>query len=288
MVTPPSFHAPSVVVLSSRDMFGHIVQFQHGIPQDVVPLAIITSSTTATFLGWIAMHGEVRLARLLSCIPHLRPVVVLFAVAATNLTLLDTLNLDIDDDDNLVDVAAITGNLPGIVALFKMGYYAGTNRALMSAATSGHLDIVVYLCVHRKLPCTKAVVNASARMGHLPIVQWCHEYGAQSWTSDGFVGAAGGGHVDVVAYMHHAKPRCGSTSLAIDAAASNGHLHVVQFIHSQRPTHGCSINALHGAIAHGHNHVVAYLELHRGDLIQAVCCACGIYTALNHPCKAIA
>ncbi|RLN87695.1 hypothetical protein DYB28_000659, partial [Aphanomyces astaci] len=216
--------------------------------------------------------------------------------------LLDTLGLDLDDFDNLVQVAAERGHLQAIVRLHEMAYESGTNDALVAAATNGHLNVVEYLADSHRTNAQQvahAVVAAAARgnmaivqfltkngsssssaraaftmasaNGHLPIVRWLYEHGTQDWSADAFTLAAAGGHVEVLTYLTQEKPRRGATMPAMDAAAMNGHLNVVQFLHQCRPADGCSAKALEGARLNGHTDVVAYLKLHGDHLIHETC-----------------
>ncbi|ETV72210.1 hypothetical protein H257_12685 [Aphanomyces astaci] len=308
------------IALLSSDLLRCIGAYQRGYLQDMAPFATTAAATTTRrlFEEWFATYGHARLPLFLSCLPHMSDTVVLHAVATDCMHLLDTLGLDLDDFDNLVQVAAERGHLQAIVRLHEMAYESGTNDALVAAATNGHLNVVEYLADSHRTNAHQvahAVVAAAARgnmaivqflakngssssnaraaftmasaNGHLPIVRWLYEHGTQDWSADAFTLAAAGGHVEVLTYLTQVKPRRGATMPAMDAAAMNGHLNVVQFLHQCRPADGCSAKALEGARLNGHTDVVAYLKLHGDHLIHETCNACGFHKPRDHKCRAI-
>ncbi|ETV97229.1 hypothetical protein H310_09610 [Aphanomyces invadans] len=303
-------------VLVSTDLMQCIGAFQRGVLQDMLPLVSPAPDTRHRYRRWYAAHGAARLPLLLKYMPHLAPLVILHAVAANHMHVLDALHLTIDDHDDLVAVAAATGHVAAIVQLHAMEYMSGTNAAMVVAATHGHVNVVEYLVstrrsskqqtsraivaaaqhghlnvvqflhVHLKsADASKAAVRMAAAHGHLHVVAWLHESGAHDWSSDAFTLAAAGGHLNVLAYMHRVKPRRGASKQAMDSAATSGHLHIVKFLHCYRPEDGCTDKALEGAASNGHKDVVEYLTMHRDQLIHAMCSACGFHKPRNHKCK---
>ncbi|KAF0752710.1 hypothetical protein AaE_005939 [Aphanomyces astaci] len=270
-------------LLCCRGLFTLVAEFQHGVLEDMVPLTSLASTTTSCILDlWIAEHGDARVPLLLVYLPHLTSRVILHAIATNKPDLLKTLELDAFDHDDLVEVAAVSGNLPAIVALHAMSYYSATHRAMLAASIHGHLNVLVYMHVERMQTCTRAIVNAAASRGHVHIVQWCHEHGGQTWAAEAFAVAAAAGHLAVLSYMHRVKPRCGSATVAMRAAAIHGHLHIVQFLHVNRP--GCGIS-WSDAMDQIQANTLGYLTLH--NLVYDMCCACGFHKPRNHECRAI-
>ncbi|CAI5744007.1 unnamed protein product [Peronospora destructor] len=78
------------------------------------------------------------------------------------------------------------------------------------------------------------------------------DWSLQTAASEG--GAAAGGHIDVVQWLHKNRTE-GCTTEAIDTAAAGGHLATFQWLWSNR-TEGCTTAAIDFAIFNGHFAVV--------------------------------
>lgn len=163
-------------------------------------------------------------------------------------------------------------------------------RALITAASCGHFDLLQLLCQHWSgwFPCETLAaaasgghlniakwlhskgtevaldaVDAAAANGHLDIVKWLTDHVGLQCTTNTMDKAAGMNHLHVVRWLHKHRPE-GCSILAMDAAATNGHLNMVRWLHSNR-VEGCTTKAMDGAAAHGHLGVVQWLHYHRHE-----------------------
>lgn len=161
-----------------------------------------------------------------------------------------------------IETQARAGNLKVIRFLRQRGYTLPPS-AMDVAATSGHLDILLFLQEHSANAFSANTFDAVVKNGHLDVVQFLHEQRVEGCTSGAMDGAAANGFLEVAQFLHENRTE-GCTAAAMDSAASNGHLEVVRFLHHHR-SEGCTHKAMDGAAAHGHQEIVKFLHEFRSE-----------------------
>lgn len=71
-------------------------------------------------------------------------------------------------------------------------------------------------------------------------------------------GAAEGGHLEIVKWLHSNRSE-GCTKKAMDGAAREGLLDIMKWLHANR-SEGCNPKAVYGALKHGHLEVLDWLH----------------------------
>ncbi|KAJ0396519.1 hypothetical protein P43SY_003730 [Pythium insidiosum] len=137
------------------------------------------------------------------------------------------------------------------------------NPALVAAARHGHLPVVQWLVLCRRMACSPFALSPAAANGHLHVLQWVHAHDCGNWTLDVMDQAAERGQLAVVQWLHANRSE-GCSSIAMDHAAAYGHLDVVMWLHAHR-AEGCTTRAMDFAAAGGHLHVVQWLHAHRRE-----------------------
>lgn len=196
------------------------------------------------------------------------------------------------------DGAAACGRLDMLDWMLHVGGFQWSPRAIMYAASAGHLDVLRWLAEHsprtrsvsyvmdqaagnghldvikflheQPFPmeigmatCTTAAMDGAARNGHIEVVEWLSKNRSEGCTAAAMTGAASNGHLDTVKWLHRNRSE-GCTTDAMDGAASAGCLDVVQWLHVHR-SEGCTTAAMDGAASRGHLKVVQWLHAHRTE-----------------------
>lgn len=161
-----------------------------------------------------------------------------------------------------LDAAAGKGHLHVLKALASLlgtkGIGFCSHRAMDSAASNGHLEIVQWLHTNRSEGCTAAAMDGAAKNGHFDVVKWLHAMRSEGCTVAAMNRAAANGHLQIVRWLHNNR-REGCTTAAMDNAASNGHLQVIEWLDDHR-SEGCTSVAIDSAAANGHLDVVQWLH----------------------------
>jgi hypothetical protein len=126
-----------------------------------------------------------------------------------------------------------------------------SNRVLDEAAASGALAIAQWLEEQRRprsLSCSDQGAMSAAKHGDLPMLKWLEERCVGGIPGAAMDLAAGGGHLEVVEWLHARNYTC--TKSAMTGAASNDYLNVVKWLHENR-TEGCTPQAMDGAAERG-------------------------------------
>ncbi|AGO83005.1 Ankyrin repeat domain containing protein [Pandoravirus dulcis] len=143
------------------------------------------------------------------------------------------------------------GNTTAVAALAAAGHYFNRHH-LGEAAAHGHVNLVDLL-LSDAVPhtrCSHHVMNRAAEAGQLDVVIYLHRAVVGKSllrVAGGFTYpaamdyAAGGGHLDVVRWLHENSP-LGCTTEAMDMAAAGGHVEVLRWLHEHR-TDGCTADA---------------------------------------------
>lgn len=103
----------------------------------------------------------------------------------------------------------------------------------------------------------------AATGGHLDVVKYLHEHRCHGCTTDAMDLAAKNGHLDVVQFLDNYRDE-GCTTNAMDDAASAGHLDIVRYLHENR-TEGCTTKAIDAAARNGHLAVIKFLHENRSE-----------------------
>lgn len=156
-----------------------------------------------------------------------------------------------------VEAAASSGHIEMAVWLLRNCGGICTTSAMDIAAMHGHLDMVKWLHDHGTAGCTTSAMNQAATRGRLDIVRWLHDNRTEGCTAYAMNNAASRGHLHVVRWLHEHRTE-GCTTIAMDEAASFGHFDVVLFLHQHREE-GCSRRAFQGALVRGHLEIVRWL-----------------------------
>ncbi|KAF0694540.1 Aste57867_14580 [Aphanomyces stellatus] len=175
-----------------------------------------------------------------------------------------------------MDEAARHGHLDILQWLQNNRFEGATDASIRYAAEGGHVDVLRWLFVHQPPTSTSSrmPMEGAAQCGSLEAIQLLHDRGwpASKWVMGK---AAGGGHLEVVQWLHGHRTE-GCTTSAMDDAAGEGHLEVVQWLHHNR-TEGCTRRAMDRALEYGHVEVVRWLIDNR----QEGCSELGIKYAVQ-------
>jgi hypothetical protein len=167
-------------------------------------------------------------------------------------------------------LAAEQGHVEILDFLFKKGYVAQCEVALVGAVRNDHLEAVKWLvhnCSFSASNPTACAVQEAAKGGRLKVLQHLHGMAHTAASPDYFIGrwshrvmdlAAGQSHLDVVSWLSKARSE-GCSTQAMDGAAANGHLAMIKWLHCHR-SEGCTRAAMDGAAAHGFLDVVQWLD----------------------------
>eukprot|EP00752_Nemacystus_decipiens_P002830 g2638.t1 len=100
-------------------------------------------------------------------------------------------------------------------------------------------------------------------------LEFCQRTEGLNFTTRAMDGAAAGGHLAMVKWLH--EKGFGCTTAAMDSAAQDGHLEVVQWLHESR-SEGCSDAALAMAAGRGHMSTVEWFYGNSvpGDISKAI------------------
>lgn len=152
-----------------------------------------------------------------------------------------------------------------------------------AAASNGHLDVLKYLhelsttlevntrkrkrgdelVTEDKPICTAEAMAGAASGGHLATVQWLHDTRKLNCSSTAMEAAAGDGHLEVLQWLHqHSSEKCSTRTM--DHAAAFGHLEVVKWLH-QNTDAGCTTYAMDAAANAGYLDVVKWLHENRSE-----------------------
>ncbi len=135
-----------------------------------------------------------------------------------------------------------------------------SKRALITACYAGDLDIVKFLFgknISRYDKKDGELIDSAASKGHLDIVIFLHENTDEKSTVKAIDLAAECGHFHVVKWLNENLEE-GCTTKAIDKASENGHMKIVEYLVS----HGkeCTEYSIVNARMKGHMDIVYFLQ----------------------------
>ncbi|KAH9100204.1 hypothetical protein LEN26_016082 [Aphanomyces euteiches] len=256
--------------LLSMDILTSIVQWQHGLNHDMLPIARFPiSSKPLTILDftivesclkpWLATYGTSRLGLLFESLPHSQRLVVFYFVCSGQMQSLRSLKVKFNEvPEDLQAAAAAFGQLDLLIYLQKtMGNMSSSS--MLAAATQGQLHIIQYLHDNGPRYYSISVLDTAAASGQLAIVHYLHKVQIYECTTAAMDGAATSGHLEIVKFLHANRTE-GCTRAAINGAATMGHLEVVQWLHEHR-TEGWGSEAVAGAAQNGHLDVLEFLHM---------------------------
>ncbi|KAF0717458.1 Aste57867_2273 [Aphanomyces stellatus] len=273
--------SPPKRVLVSSELMDTIVTFQNGLVQDMLPFAAVADVASpiesSVLDSWLATHGPSRLSNLFSCLPFMRPHVLVHAITASDFPLLNVLHTLFDvvswpahDMFYYLDVAAKLNNLPVLRFLHAQGHSSCTHEAMDHAAHHGNLEMVQFLHVHRREGCTTEAVRHAISNGHVAVVQYLRHEELPS--PDDFVQgaktlhltnlAAASGHLEMVELLYQWFGwRCNAEGLT--RAAQHGYMDIVLFLHNAHVTSRLACGrAMESAAEHGHLDLLEFLHQH--------------------------
>ena len=95
-----------------------------------------------------------------------------------------------------------TDNLRMIKSLYRLKISNYTCYYHMdSAASNGHLEIIIWLHENRKADCSPRAMDNAAAQGHIKIVKWLHENRKEGCTTNAMDWAASNGHIEIVKWL---------------------------------------------------------------------------------------
>ncbi|KDO28660.1 hypothetical protein SPRG_06515 [Saprolegnia parasitica CBS 223.65] len=154
---------------------------------------------------------------------------------------------------------ATLDNLTLALNCFPWLYYPGLLDAI---AGRGFLPLVQMLH-ERDFKCSARAMDTAASNGHLEVVRFLHFNRTEGCTTDALDGAIRYGHLDVVRFLIAHRTEGASPNI-LNYAAANGHLEIVQYLHSFGTFH-CTVYAVHDAVCRGHLEVVQFLLTNRSE-----------------------
>lgn len=166
-------------------------------------------------------------------------------------------NDDNDEDDDVAAEAAEAGHLDIVKWLHEHRHAAGA-WSHQHVARIGDLDMVRWLCA-QGIPEIDALFDGAARGGHLHVIEWLHEHAPDHrHYESACTYAAAGGHLGVLQWLR-AQGWPWNKRVCIEAAES-GHLAIIEWA----TAHGCSVGtkACAAAAKGGHVHVLQWLHDH--------------------------
>ncbi|CAK4677900.1 hypothetical protein LEN26_001495 [Aphanomyces euteiches] len=265
-------------VLTSPDLLARILSFQFGVYKDMrafpkLKLPIVTvpaivrntidqagiNAIKTTLHPWLKTHGIGHLPRLFQCLPHMKSIVVFYAIVVGDCAVLEYMHNQFPKDfpHNTLDLAAWFSQIDVLELATKKNIQGATVSAMNMAALRGKLDVVKWLHRNRSEGCTTTAFDGAATNGHIHVVQWLHANRREGCTTTAMNGAAIHGHLHVVQWLHTHRTE-GCTTDAMDSAAQKGNLDMVRWLHFHR-AEGCTELALIGAAAGNHLAVVEFL-----------------------------
>ncbi|GMF44317.1 unnamed protein product [Phytophthora fragariaefolia] len=165
---------------------------------------------------------------------------------------------------SVVDVAAANGHLEIVQYLLQVGSseYAHFHKRQRTRRYSRNLTSDTLHCddldERADAACTASAMDGAAAGGHLNVVRWLHENRPEGCTTAAMNMAAANGHLEMVVWLHNNRSE-GCTTDAIDAAARGGHLDVIKWLHAHR-SEGCTTMAMNNAAATGSLAVLKWLH----------------------------
>ncbi|OQS02249.1 hypothetical protein THRCLA_05355, partial [Thraustotheca clavata] len=230
--------APSALVLKSMDLWGIIVQYQHGLTLEMADLLQLISTTVVVphhyYLNYPTTLADYyiipdRFGHLDFLKRNIR-----FGGGIPS-CVLEMKNVLIDPPFPL-HLSVIEDNVRHVKAWLDWKPHWFTQDAIALAAAAGSFNAI------KELTCRpEAIIPRRA-----------------------FNLAAINGYLDIVKYLHF-HPKCkGCTTLALDGAAVNGHRDVVEFL-CQNRSEGCTFAALTMAAEGGFIEIVRLLLTHRNE-----------------------
>ncbi|GAB9464698.1 hypothetical protein Gpo141_00002125 [Globisporangium polare] len=112
-------------------------------------------------------------------------------------------------------------------------------------------------------PLNSRMLDCAAGGGHLEVLQWLHAHFPNERPRFALSQAARGGHLNVVKWLHSKRIE-GNAAHAMDYAASGGHLDAVKWLHENRAGR-CSTLAMDDAAKNGHLEVLKWLHENRTE-----------------------
>ncbi|KAG9413620.1 hypothetical protein AC1031_012846 [Aphanomyces cochlioides] len=281
-------------VLASPDLLAGILSFQFGVYEDMrafpkLKLPIVTVSAMVrntidqvginaiktTLDPWLKTHGIGHLTRLFQCLPHMKSIVVFYAIVVGDCAVLEYMHNEFPKDfpHNTLDLAAWFSQIDVLEFATKKNIPGATVSAMNMSAlrgnldvvqwlhpTNGHIHVLQWLHANRREGCTTTAMNGAAIHGHLHVVEWLHTNRTEGCTTDAMDSAAQKGNLDMVRWLHFHRAE-GCTELALIGAAAGNHLAVVEFLYE----HGYTIARVEAAAMAKKMHndaVYAYLAAH--------------------------
>lgn len=105
-------------------------------------------------------------------------------------------------------------------------------------------------------------MDGAAGGGHLKVVEFLHENRTEGCTTDAMDTAARFGHLEMAKWLHEHREEGCSTD-AMDFAAAGGRLEMIQWLHANRQE-GCTRQAMADATQCGHVKIMEFLNVHVG------------------------
>lgn len=167
-----------------------------------------------------------------------------------------------------IDIACHNGNLELAQWIYSnLPNYGYTNKAALSAAARGHLDILIWLdSIGAHF--TKDILNEAAKNGQNNIVDWIIVKKPElPFTSKALDLACENGHLEIAKKLYN-FPKCKKyTTRAFDGACKNGHFDVAQWLYNEANAKWdcinnfplCTTDAIDYASTCGHLNIVQWL-----------------------------
>ncbi|OQR99305.1 hypothetical protein ACHHYP_07081 [Achlya hypogyna] len=272
----------SSAVLMSQELFRSIVAYQSGVLLDLVLLdhewkrELRITEYRSDGVAFTFPYGgrtvranelflytlDVRFPLHLSMFRDQPSIARLYANA--NLTSL----LEADASHTTLTCAAKYGPLSLFQHLYSIGFSC-TSRTIVTAATYGHMDILIYLnSATSGIEWTASTVDGAAQHGHLDVVRYLHSERGLCATLRGFEEAATYGHVHVLRYLHTNQGLVG-TAFALQRASGNNHIATIEYLFSSSTFSTADVQgAIEWSLGRKQFDAVRYLVDQRPDVLE--------------------
>ncbi|EQC35319.1 hypothetical protein SDRG_07030 [Saprolegnia diclina VS20] len=144
-----------------------------------------------------------------------------------------------------------------------------TARVMDAAACSNQLEAVQFLHRHRTEGCSEAAFTSAAATGSLPVVTFlCVHYHDASHLVKAMTEAARHGHLHILQYLHGRVPVGTAGTKPMNAAIRKDHVEIVHFLQTHRPSEGCTSRALEDALWNIDDDLYTFLVGVRPELLS--------------------
>jgi len=147
--------------------------------------------------------------------------------------------------------------------------------ALILAAETGNLDIIIWVCKNGH-PWNESASHAAARHGHTHVLQYFHYQHDCNVDGEVLRAAVVGGNLDCIQFVYSVNVHCSSILYeeVVAAAAKHGHVHVLQHFEHIIPWEAFDCNS---AVRAGHLNCLQFLHEH-GSTWDDDTCSCAAQT----------